>query len=179
MIKNIILGVLLAPFLLLFIIYMALYLPFDYLRYKNSDYYKRYKLKYQAFAAVSYTFHLYNKMNTLNLDIDFYPISAAVGIFVKNGKAIISEYDFVYNEETKTFEAEYEDEYISIDELAKIELDNAKSALPDVLLNGITFIVKDEHFTEEEIELAKQNEYILLCNDENYEKVLKEAYEKK
>ena len=65
---SFILAILIA---IIFGIFLTFLLPFDYIKYKRSLYYKNTKKKYTFFAASNDNFKIYNEINKNNLPITF------------------------------------------------------------------------------------------------------------
>lgn len=70
-IKSFCLTVLVIVGLILFGICLVVRLPFDYLKYKRSAYYKKERKKYRLFAASSEHFEIYNEISKYDLPIRF------------------------------------------------------------------------------------------------------------
>ena len=65
---SFILALFIAMIIVVFLIFM---LPFDYIKYKRSLYYKNTKKKYTFFAASNPNFKIYNEIDKNNLPISF------------------------------------------------------------------------------------------------------------
>ena len=70
--KDIIIMIVLFPVIVLFLLVVLIYTPFDYLKYKRSRYYKDTKEKYSWFCASSAYIKFYDLIKNENLPIEFY-----------------------------------------------------------------------------------------------------------
>lgn len=95
--------VLLLPFILILILFMLLYTPFDFIKYKKSHYYKDTKEKYTFLSGDSIYIKLYNLIKDNNLTIEYFRYSfidiTAYGYFKYNDILIFADYDVFFDED--------------------------------------------------------------------------------
>lgn len=147
--KDIIIMIVLFPVILLFLLWVLLYTPFDYLKYKRSRYYKDTKEKYSWFCASSAYIKFYELIKKENLPIDFYRCSdtpiTGYGFFVYKDTLILNDYEEpCYDEEKNIWLVEIEDEYIDMkdDVVEAIERCN-KLLKKDVCKKAVVLMDKD------------------------------------
>lgn len=158
--------------------------PFDYIRYKRSFYYKIERKKYELFAGTGIYFELYNEIakNKLPIKYIFNPKNDAVqcGWFVYNNILIIpNDFPFEYDVERRQWRcccdggevAGAEKEIIiTLDEYMEMAIEEANELVGNTICDKAVLLIDADDI--EDIEAAKKEEYFLLY-DNNREEVLK------
>ena len=123
---SFILAILIA---IIFGVCLVFLLPFDYIKYKRSLYYKNTKKKYTFFDASNENFKIYNEINKNNLPINFihHPKEKSIfyGQFVfEKTLIIVDAFDWTYDSKAEKWliSIEHDEEersLLSIDEYIK------------------------------------------------------------
>ena len=174
-IKDPILTILAIPLILLFFLWLILTTPFDYIKYKRSQYYKDTKEKYPWLYSLSYYIRFYDEIKKANLPIDYYPFKeagiAGYGFFVYKDSLILTDYEPCYNDEENIWLVEIEDEYVDIKDEVYSAIDACNKLIgnmvckravvmidkdlyeehPDVKYANIEFLPVENHFDIEAI----------------------------
>ena len=149
---SFILAILIA---IIFGVCLIFILPFDYIKYKRSLYYKITKKKYTFFAASNQNFKIYNEINKHNLPIRFlhHPKEKSIvyGWFVfEKTLIIVNAFNFEYDSESEKwiFSGEYDEEenrvLLSIDEYIKTEIEEVNQALGDKVCDKAVILICDD-----------------------------------
>lgn len=172
--KNIfkkVLKLLLYPVVLLVglcvVILFALYLPFDYFKYKRSAYCKTERKKYRPFAAFSVNFEVYNKIAAQGLPIKYLPSEEeddiSCGAFVFNKTLIIINFfTFTYDVQRNLWCCEYcdNDEIFTLDEYISLELEKANAKHADI--EKAVVLIDSEEIADCFLEEAKKERRFLV-----------------
>ena len=162
-------GILLA---LIVGICFVLLLPFDYIKYKRSLFYKIEHKKYKFFAGSGFYFEFYNEIAKNNLPIKyiFNPQNDALecGWFVFDKTLLIPdsmvEY---YSDVEKWFCSEYDGGHdvasIPLDEYLQQEIDGINEILESDVCDKAVVLVDINNI--ENIDIAKQEKRFLLYDD--------------
>ena len=130
-----IIVILLFPLLLLFLIGILLYFPFDLLKYKKTLYYKDTKEKYTFLCGSTSYIRIYETIKKNSLPISFYRDTeveaTAYGYFVYMDILIVDLDDISVNEEKNAFTVEIEDIYTDISG----EVQNSLKRINEILGN--------------------------------------------
>lgn len=86
-ILELLIGIVLSPLIILVGVGLILYIPFDYIRYKNSMYYKVEKERYSPYKGSSLNSKIYNEIAENNLPIKY----------VKNPQDKLQRESFVFD----------------------------------------------------------------------------------
>ena len=174
---SFILAILIA---IIFGVCLIFILPFDYIKYKRSLYYKITKKKYTFFAASNQNFKIYNEINKYNLPIRFlhHPKEKSIvyGWFVfEKTLIIVNAFNFEYNSESEKwiFSGEYDEEenhvILSIDEYIKTEIEEVNQALGDKICDKAVILICADDL--ENAESAYKEERFLVYKDDMTEKL--------
>lgn len=169
-----IIGTVIALFLALVLILLV---PFDYIRYKRSPYYKIERRKYRLFAGNSDYFGLYNDIVKNNLPIKYIhnPKEERVvhGWFVFDRTLIISNvFSFEYNEEFDRWDyyCEICDDdgnekttVITLDEYISTEIEEANRLSGQNICDKAIVLIDGALFKEKE--RAMQEKRFLVYDD--------------
>lgn len=98
-------GLIAILIVIILIAFAIIAVPFDYIKYKRSAYYKKTRKKYELFAASGINFELYNIIIKFNLPIKYIPHPKEtyldMGIFIKDKTVIVpSGCSFEFDAET-------------------------------------------------------------------------------
>ena len=174
--KDIIIMIVLFPVILLFLLWVLLYTPFDYLKYKKSRYYNDTKEKYSWFCAFSAYIKFYDLIKKENLPIDFYRCSdtpvTGYGFFVYKDTLILNDYEEpCYDEEKNIWLVEIEDEYIDMkdDVVEAIERCN-KLLKKDVCKKAVVLMDKDLYEEHPNVEY-KNIDFLPVSSDLDVEAI--------
>ena len=146
---SFILAILIA---IIFGVCLIFILPFDYIKYKRSLYYKITKKKYTFFAASNQNFKIYNEINKHNLPISFlhHPKEKSIvyGWFVfEKTLIIVNAFNFEYDSESEKwiFSGGYDEEenrvLLSIDEYIETEIEEVNQALNDKVCDKAVILI--------------------------------------
>ena len=155
-------------------------LPFDYIKYKRSLYYKNTKRKYTFFAASNENFKIYNEINKNNLPISFilHPKEKSIvyGWFVfEKTLIIVNAFNFEYNSESEKwmFSGEFDEEknrvLLSIDEYIETEIEEVNQAFNDMVCDKAVILICADNL--ETTENAYKEERFLIYKDDMIEKL--------
>ena len=184
-------GMLFAILLaLIFGICVVFLLPFDYIKYKRSFYYKKERKKYKLYAATGIFFEIYNEIIKNDLPIKYIPNpnddSLEDGWFVYNNTLIIPNcLAFEYNTVTEKWnyccefpENDDADKSVimSLDEYLETEIQEANELAGDTICDKAIVLIDANCI--DNVEFAKKESRFLVYND-NREEVLNDFCNKK
>lgn len=170
-ITNTIFIIITLPLLVLAFVYLVLLIPFDYIRYKRSFYYKNEKKKYSMFDGTSENFKFYNEIKKHDLPIKYikHPNddSVASGWF-GYGKTLLSMncLEFEYDEQREMWICWQEDEdgkytdLMTLDELIEIELQEKNELVGGAPYENAVVSISVESLSD--IEQAKKEKRFLI-----------------
>ena len=175
---------------LIFGICVVFLLPFDYIKYKRSLYYKTERKKYSLYEAFGINFDIYNEILKNNLPIKFIRDpnydSIQRGWFVYNNTLIIPNvFSFEYNTETEKWnfccETTEEDDtenriILSLDEYIQTEVKEVNALAGNTVCDKAIVLIDANYI--EDVELAKRESKFLVYDDDR-EEVLKNFCNKK
>ncbi len=174
---SFILAILIA---IIFGVCLIFILPFDYIKYKRSLYYKITKKKYTFFAASNQNFKIYNEINKHNLPISFlyHPKEKSIvyGWFVfEKTLIIVNAFNFEYDSESEKwiFSGEYDEEekrvLLSIDEYIETEIEEVNQALNNKVCDKAVILICGDDL--ENAENAYKEERFLIYKGDMIEKL--------
>jgi len=162
-------------------------LPFDYIKYKRSPYYKNERKKYEWFSAQGIHFKIYNEIAKNSLPLRFIPHpteeSVECGWFVLGSTLLLpGNFSFDYiaidpESQVWAFCCDANDdkqEILSLDEMIEIELENYNRLVGEPLCADAVVLIDIDDI--ENYELAKKEKRFLIY-DENRLEVLKQFCE--
>ena len=169
---SFILAILIA---IIFGICLIFLLPFDYIKYKSSLYYKNTKRKYTFFAASNENFKIYNEINKNKLPISFihHPKekSLVYGWFVfEKTLIIVNAFNFEYDAESEkwVFSGEVDEEekrvLLSIDEYIETEIEEVNQALNDKVCDKAVVLICADNLENAE-NTCKEERFLIYKND--------------
>ena len=162
-------GILLALFVGLCFV---LLLPFDYIKYKRSLFYKIERKKYKFFAGSTFYFKFYNEIAKNNLPIKyiFNPKNEALecGWFVFDKTLLIPDTMVEYHSDIeKWFCSEYDGGRdavsVTLDEYLQQEIDNINKLLESTVCDKAVVLLDINNI--ENIDIAKQESRFLIYDD--------------
>ena len=179
-IKNFFSFILAIFIAIIFGVCLIFLLPFDYIKYKRSLYYKNTKKKYTFFDASNQNFEVYNEINKHNLPIRFihHPEekSTVYGWFVfEQTLIIVNAFNFEYNAESEKwiFSTEVDEEenrvLLSVDEYIETEIEDVNQALGDKVCDKAVILICSDDL--ENAENAHKEERFLIYKDDMIEKL--------
>lgn len=179
-IKNFFSFILVIPIAIIFGGCLIFMLPFDYIKYKRSLYYKNTKEKYTFFAASTPNFEIYNEINKHNLPIRFihHPEEKSIvyGWFVfEKTLIIVNAYNFEYDSESENwiFSVESDEEenqvILSVDEYIETEIEDINKALNDKVCDKAVVLICSDDLQNSEN--ACSEERFLIYKDDMIEKL--------
>lgn len=154
-------------------IFFILFLPFDYIKYKTSAYYKKEKKKYRCFETNDIYFKIYNEIIKNDLPIKYYcnPNNNRLccGWFIYENILIVSELVFLeYDEREKTWMCDIREERDLSETALENYLENAVKEANEIYGEAIcdkaVILINSEDV--ESPEKAENNSKILLYNDD-------------
>ncbi|MBQ4568621.1 MAG: hypothetical protein IJA62_00970 [Ruminococcus sp.] len=158
---------------ILFCLCLVLRLPFDYIKYKRSPYWKDLHKKYRMFAASGDNFELYNQIALNDLPIEYIanPQNDTIdcGWFVFEKTLIVTNYfDFAYDFELGKwcYHSEDDDEQsviMTIEEYIEAEIEDVNKIAGDMICNDAVILV--DAASIENPELAKEDGRFLVYDN--------------
>ena len=169
---SFILAILIA---VIFGVCLIFLLPFDYVKYKRSLYYKNTKKKYTFFDASNDNFKIYNEINKNNLPINFihHPKekSLVYGWFVfEKTLIVVNAFNFEYDAESGRWvfstEADEEEKHVllSIDEYIETEIEEVNQALGDKVCDKAVILICADNLENAE-NACKEERFLIYKND--------------
>lgn len=165
---------------LLFGIFLIVLIPFDYIKYKRSLYYKRERKKYTLYVACGTAFDLYNEILKNDLPIKYISNpkdeGLAYGWFVYDKTLLILDCVAEYDPQEKKWGCgEYGDNsrevaFAPLEDFLKQEVDEMNELLGSIVCDKAVVLMDADCF--DDVEQAK-NEKCFLIYDGNREEVLK------
>lgn len=179
-ISTVLVFILLLPFLLITGVVLLLRLPFDYVAYKRSYYYRDHRLKYTFLAGMSVYIKLYECIRRTSLPIRYLRVPENGDVYAMHGYGYFLYRDILFLPDLGT--VQYEDgEW-------RMETGEEWSKLADVMremiseVNAITkcevccravILQKRSAFSAEDTERAERNEMLLLYDKKDPTEALK------
>ncbi len=147
-----------------------IYLPFDYIKYKRSLYYKREHKKYTLFAGISIYFDIYNIILKNDLSIKYYNSrndSLADGYFVYDKILIVPDVVLEYEEERKDWihkvdDNSHEPHIESLDEFFEEEICAVNEMFGETICEKAIVLAECDSSQIENEEKAKEDSRFLL-----------------
>lgn len=184
---TLIIYMILPIMLILWGISLIFVLPFDYIKYKKSLYYKNTHKKYSMFAASGSSFKMYNEILKNNLPIRF--VENPNGESIEHGwfdydNILITQnsFPFEYNLEHKQWVYSTREQgenriIMTLDEYIEIEIEEKNKLLGQEIYNdAIVFCY--EHLIDD-VEMGKKESRFIIYDDDNIEEVLRAFCETK
>ena len=176
-IKQFFLTVLAIVGLIFLGIGFAIALPFDYIKYKRSLYYKKERRKYTLLAATGAAFDLYNEILKHDLPIRFYENpydpAPACGWFVLDDTLIVADvFSFEFDEESGLWRycCDEDEQYLSLEEYIEREIAEANELSGQVICSDAVVLVDGDYVGQIE-KLKAEKRFLVYENDR--EEVLK------
>lgn len=154
-------------------------LPFDYIKYKKSLYYKNTKRKYVPFVGTNHKFKIYNEISKNNLPISFihHPKENSIlyGQFVFEKTLIIVDvFDWVYDPEEEKWlvligHDEEKRSLLSIDEYIETEIEECNQAFEEKICDKAVILIREDEL--ENAGNAYKEERFLIYKDDIIEKL--------
>lgn len=152
-------SVVLLMFLLvvgvLFFAWCVLKTPVDFIRYRNTRYYKDTKKKYHWLTGDSYTVCVYECIKNEGLPIDFIRSGeeafSGSGFFAYGNTLLITEYPLCYDYETEVWTIGEKDESVNLEEVVQRDIQACNELMGNAILNRAVIITDDEILEEMEI----------------------------
>ncbi len=174
--KDALIAILLLPVILLFLLWLLIITPIDYIQYKRSRYYKDTKEKYSWLCMSSYYIKFYDLIKKENLPIDYYPCNNALitgnGFFVYKDILLLNDYEpLCYDAEKGVWTIEIEDEYVDIKAEVEAAIVRCNELLKrDVCKKAVVLIDKD--LFEEHPDVKYENiDFLPVENDLDVEAI--------
>ena len=171
--------ILLFPVALIFLLGLLIITPFDYLKYKRTQYYKDTHEKYSWLCTSSCYINLYDSIKKENLPIEYYrcdysPITG-YGYFVYRDTLILNDYESdepYYDTEKNIWTVKVEDEYIDIREDVEGTIERCNDLLKSEVCKRAIVLIDSEIYSEHpDVKYEKFD--FLPVNDNNDIKALK------
>lgn len=171
-------------FSVVFGIFLLFKLPYDYIKYKTSLYYKRDRRKYEMFAGSSINFKICNVVIKNKLPVDF--IADAKDDFLENmcfvsGDILIisSPFFFAYDDKIGVWDCcKVEDRDTSrflLEDFIEMEIERANCNAGKKICTKAVIMAKDKNVDNENV--ARRDMRFLIYNN-NLEEVLKDFCER-
>lgn len=167
--KETLFVILLFPVFLLFLLWLLIITPFDFIKYKNSRYYKDTKEKYSWLCPTSYYVKFYDLIKKENLPVDYYrddyvPITG-YGFFVYKDTLLLNDYEPCYDEENSIWLVEIEDEYVDIKEAVEKAIDSCNRLLGSNVCKKAVILIDKDLFDEHPNVKYENIEFLPVRND--------------
>ena len=149
-----------------------LYLPFDYVKYKVSPYYKTFRKKYKLYSGMSSHFDIYNVVLEHQLPIEYIENPTcdrlSYGWFVCDKTLLIpSAVSWEYRQETEEwFYEEEHGEPISLDRYIAEEIQEVNEVLGRTVCEEGVVLFTASYDQPKRNRLAKEDDRILLYYDD-------------
>lgn len=143
----------------IFAIWAAISLPFDYIQYKSSPYYKAVHKKYKLFDAALPNFEIYNAILKNKLPITYYPHPDETneldrGMFVCEKTLIIPDtmpnYDAEHDEWVVELSEENDDYVESLSEFLKKEVAAANDLLKRQICDNAVIVIDVDYLKDDD-----------------------------
>lgn len=176
-IKSFCLSILVIVGFILFGVCLVIMLPFDYLKYRRSAYYKKERKKYRLFAASGWQFALYNEILMHDLPIRFVENpenpDLECGWFVFEDILFLPyDFYFAFNEESRTWQYCGEDgdePPLTLEEYIEKEIAQVNEITGQDLCKEAVLLLDGSEF--EDLENAKAEKRFLIYEDNRPEVV--------
>ena len=178
-IKNFISFILAILIAIVFGVCLIFLLPFDYIKYKKSLYYKNTKRKYAPFAGTNHKFKIYNEISKNNLPISFihHPKEKSIfyGQFVfEKTLIIVDAFDWTYDSKAEKWliSIEHDEEersLLSIDEYIKTEIEEVNRDFEEKICDKAVILIHEDEL--ENAENAYKEERFLIYKKDIIEKL--------
>ncbi len=162
-ILRVIIFILCLPLFVLYGIFYViglLFVPFDFIKYRKSAYYKDLKKRYKLFMTRKTAFRVYNQRVKDGLPLEYHE-NGDYEYFTHNGTVLhLSSFEDVFEEEGKWYQAIPGDKQLLTEELARL-LQNVKEehkALP------AKFLCFENDFQHERYIIAQDCPHILYAH---------------
>lgn len=179
-ISKVLVFILLLPFLLITGVVLLLRLPFDYVAYKRSFYYRDYGLKYTFLAGMSAYIKLYEIIRRASLPIQYVraPENGEVyamhgyGYFLRHEVLILPDLGAVWYEDGDWC-METGEKCSKLTDVMRETLEEARAAMQNEGCRRAVILQKRQALSYEDAERAENDELILLYDGKHPEKALK------
>ena len=185
--KNIegnVLALLLLPFFVIFTILIMLYLPFDYIKYKKSKYYKDTHKKYEWLAGMTDEVKFYDFIKDNNLDIEHITVKTKelenVSYFVYKDILIVTDALPYFSEKKGKWlviadeNEESEDNDYTLEDYLNIYLDEFNQQVENKICEKVVALL-DEGDYKEDIIKREYNDNIIFYNKKNMKEKIVEG----
>ncbi len=157
------------PILLIVVLCFILYLPFDYIKYKRSYFYKEFKEKYTFFSGISPYFKMYNDIKKSRLPIEYIrnnSVDNIYGYFVYNKELIIVDCCVYYDEYNKAWAIveSHEDDrerFYSVEEMVEVMLDEVNKFAGNIICDRAIVLVDLSEVNEEYVDNLSECKLLL------------------
>ena len=173
-------GIVAAFTAIIFGIAVLFMLPFDYIKYKRSHYYKKERKKYEPYAGSGYYFNMNNAIAKNDLPIQYFENphnnSFTCGWFVLNNILIVLPiFPFEYDPDSQTWSCFIKDDeqkniIMTLDEYMETAIQDANELAGQVICSDAVILIDGDYI--EPVDMAKKDKRFLICEG-NYETVLK------
>lgn len=160
------------PVLVLFAIVLIFVVPVDFIKYKRSLYYKKYRKKYTLFAAAAVAFRLYNEILKQDLPIRFYenpndPDLACGWFVLEDTLIIINEFHFEFDATSGTWkycdEEDGAEAWLSLEEYIENEINDANELTGQMICKDA--VVLTDEISVDDLQKAKEDTRFLIYDD--------------
>lgn len=159
------------PFIILFLIGVAFYTPFDYYKYRRSRYFKDTNERYGIFLRSCTPFKIYNAIKEENLSIEYLRHKKSEHLtreFFYCGDTLIT-YGWApeYDEDNKKWyvfatKEKEDDEVLTVESIFEEEIAEFNEAMGFDVCKKAVALVEKSAFKENHYEIAKENEMFLI-----------------
>jgi len=187
---QVIILILVLPIVLLMMLFILLYTPIDFVRYRFSAFRKYMRiygkrLKYTGLISLTSHYKLYGMIAKNNLPVIFLPRAEnpCDGGFFYSNKVLFEEDAFpFYNHEKGDWYLllghHEEEKLISYVEWKKAHFHECMAQNENMKCERVVFLVKEGDVSAEEKDLYENAEFILMYNKKNFAEKISEFLEK-
>lgn len=169
--------ILIMPMALLFVLFVILYTPVDFINYRKTQYFKDTKEKYYWYANNSFYVRLYNIIKKANLPVEYYRDNSVkltgYGYFVYKNILILTYNDINYDNETnECFIMTDGDNYIKIEDSVKSDIENFNGFIKANIADRALVIIENSEMCEDCIP-KYENFDLIITNQKITEEMMK------
>ncbi len=186
-----ILWIVYIPIVILLGLFLLIYTPVDYLKYRFSSFRKQMKLRYGKEAkytwliATSYYFKIFERIEKHGLPLQYFRdpkvTMGSYGYFYCEGTLFVVDMVPRYNHESGSWYVIEEDSEADLQSYMDSEMQAFRECVQDtenLPCNRMVFLVDEEEVYKEDREIAKDVPFLLIYDVDSFPHVIREFLEK-
>ena len=168
---NGLLTIIAIPFVIFLLLFLILFTPFDYLRYKKTSYYKNYREKYTLFCGSSSFIKVYENIQKNKLPVEYFRnpavTTAGCGYFVYKDCLVFVDYDICYDENSEKWIVNiYDDESIFLENAVSADVEDFNNNYNRNIKKSVVLV--DEEIYNDIIKCDFNNVDFIAVNNNDY-----------